>query len=107
MTTPKGTALELLGQGQKLSSQSQNVESRIMVSIELYPATYAVMDTQSKGVFLAMSTLATVLRRVGRIHRHQLPTSVCRFVVRKVVNCDHAASTMLLARPGSDYVPYG
>ena len=65
MTTPKGTAHELLGQGQRLSSQSQNVEGGIVVSIELDPATYAVMDTQGKGFFLPMPTLATVLRRIG------------------------------------------
>ncbi len=67
------------GQAESLSSQATNVFRSIEVSIKVNMTAWTSEDTDIQGHLLSMSTGATRLTRIGRVHLHKLPASFFRF----------------------------
>ena len=82
-TTPKRKAPGLLGRSQRLSPQAQDIQGRVVVTIQRQATTRAMIDPIRQRQVLPVSALATVLRGIRRIDGRILPTSVCCFVRQK------------------------
>src|SRR5262249_44692675 len=74
---------ELLGRGQALLSQCQNVSTCVEVSIYLQSATGAGIGAVREGELLPMSTSRAVLTRIRGVHCHILSTGPCCLVRKK------------------------